>query len=388
MKILIFAALYHPFKGGYTESIHELAKRLVLNGHTITIVTCNTLTIHASETINGVEVIRLPCINPSWLNKTFPIPLPTPRTFILIRKVFRQKPDIISTQTRFFPTSWLGFFIGKFLHIPVVHTERGATHSIASSRIVSWLGTFVDHTLGSMLARFSNATIAVSEASCQFLKHLGTKNPVKIYNGVDVEFWKKPVGFMANETRQFRAITFVGRLIYAKGVQDLFYAVAELKKQDSAESTNLIVNIVGDGAYRSTLEILAKKLSLNDTVRFLGEMTKEQIRDILWQTDLFVNPSHSEGLPRSVLEAAAAGCPIIATDIGGTREIIDENHGILVAIHNSEGLAQAIKRFVADMPMRNGSSKNAQTYVHTHFDWDMITKQYIKLFTQYVRDNR
>ena len=377
MRLLIFSAVYHPFAGGYTESIHELAKRLVQKGCAVTVLTCNTHHVLPEEIIDDVRVVRMPCLNPKWLNNTFPIPLPIPQTFRLLKQTLRTHADIISTQTRFFPTSWLGFFIGKLKHIPLVHTERGATHSITSSRIISWLATLVDHNFGWVIARFSNATIGVSEASCVFLRHLGAKNPIKIYNGVDVEFWEKPISKI--NCQKSIVITFVGRLIYAKGVHDQLRAVTELK--------NVIVNIVGDGSYRKELEKLTQKLGLQNNVQFLGELTKEQVREILWQTDIFINPSHSEGLPRSVLEAAAVGLPIIATDVGGTKEILStEDYGILIPPKNPKILAEKLTLLINDNNIRKRLGANAQRSVRENFDWEKITNQYLRLLEQMTYD--
>ena len=88
--------------------------------------------------------------------------------------------------------------------------------------------------------------------------------------------------------------------------------------------------VIGDGPYRRPLERLAENLALSGTVSFLGEMDRIGIRDELRAATLFANPSHSEGLPVSVLEAAALAVPIVATDVGGTREIILSGCGILV----------------------------------------------------------
>ena len=183
-------------------------------------------------------------------------------------------------------------------------------------------------------------------------------------------------------------ISFVGRLIYAKGVQDLLHAVVQIRNIKIREPKNIIVNIVGDGTYRPALERITHELKLDDNVRFLGEMTKEQVREILWQTDIFINPSHSEGLPRSVLEAAAAGLPIIATDVGGTREILPtKDHGLLVPMQNQDKFADALMLLINDKNLRKKLGANAQSYVKENFDWDKITEQYIEMMEQLTGDN-
>src|SRR3989339_1074973 len=127
MNILICAGMYYPFRGGYFESIHGLAKELIREGHRISILTCNTHKQPTYETFEGATIVRMDCINPAWLYNTFPIPLPTVKNFRILKKITKENWDIISTQTRFFTTTWIGFFIAKIKKISLIHTERGAT---------------------------------------------------------------------------------------------------------------------------------------------------------------------------------------------------------------------------------------------------------------------
>ena len=119
--------------------------------------------------------------------------------------------------------------------------------------------------------------------------------------------------------------------------------------------------IVGDGPERETLEALARTLGVESRVRFLGY--REDIAQLLASCDLFVLPSLYEGLPISVLEAMAAGKPVIATAIGGTREaVIDGVTGLLVPPADSRALAAGIRRVIADgsLALRLGESGRAR----------------------------
>src|SRR3989338_10991310 len=157
--IIIFAAVYHPYKGGYVEGIHELAKRLATKDIRITVVTCNTHDAPVSENIDGVAILRVPCWNPTWLNESFPIPKLL-KTYTTIRQhILAKKINAVSIQTRFFPLTWIGFVYGKMHRIPVFLTERGACHPAASSFIIRFSGKIIDHTIGWVVAHFSEYTI-------------------------------------------------------------------------------------------------------------------------------------------------------------------------------------------------------------------------------------
>lgn len=117
-------------------------------------------------------------------------------------------------------------------------------------------------------------------------------------------------------------IGYVGRLVDLKGVVVLIEAFFLFQKQHATGNTPLRLKIVGDGPERGKLEDLVRSSHLQNEVEFLGQRSIHEIRsDILPSFHIFVNPSFQEGLPTTVMEALMAGCHVIATDVGGTREI-------------------------------------------------------------------
>lgn len=371
MRILVFAAFYRPLRGGYSESLHELLRRLAGAGHQITVLTCNINRAQSWEVIDEVTVIRIPCWNPLWLNQSYPLPRPLP-AIMVFRQLRQEKFDLVSTQTRFYPTTWLGFLFAKLNGLPVVHTERGARHTFSKNFLLRAGGWLIDHTLGWVVCRFSNEVMGVSQAASRFVRHLGAKSPVTIYNGVDVDFWET-----RHRPHSEDEITFLGRLVEAKGAQDLLKAIALM---------DLRINIIGDGPYRRKLEQLAEELNLKEQVIFWGELNLEEIRLIFSRTTVFVNPSYSEGLPRSVLEAGAAGLPIAASDVGGTKEIlIDENHGLLFPPGQIELLAEKIKILLNDQSKRQRIGKNVKNHIRLNFNHQLCVESTEKLLLETIR---
>ena len=108
------------------------------------------------------------------------------------------------------------------------------------------------------------------------------------------------------------------------------------------EFDNAVLLIVGEGPYKNRLMKIAQGSGCRD-IYFLGARTQEEIVNILNATDIFVNPSYSEGLPTTVIEACAVGVPVIATDVGGTREIIREGvNGFLISPQDQKMLYSRI----------------------------------------------
>ncbi|HEY4712531.1 MAG TPA: glycosyltransferase family 4 protein [Dehalococcoidia bacterium] len=382
-RILIFAAYFYPHVGGYEKIVYELSRRLVQNGYEIDILTCNTEKVLAYEELDSMHIYRLPCWNA--LNSTYPIPKPCLTSFKILRRLLRKNYDVIHTQTRFFITSFLGLIFAKLNRAPLMHTEYGARHSIISNKVIDLISRAYDHSIGALIVRAARRNIGVSEAACEFLKHLGATNIQLVHDGIDTTIFKKKEDTnyrqKAGISKDAIVITFVGRLIYAKGVQDLISAFSRIK--DTAPEVKLL--IVGDGPYRAELENLAQQTDCHGSILFLGQRNQDEVIDVLSATDIFVNPSYSEGLPTSVMEAASIGLPIIATDVGGTREIITtDKTGILIKAGDVGQLAEELCRLLANAELREKLGENARIFVERKFNWDKITGEYIKLYTSLV----
>lgn len=356
MRVLILAAYYLPHTGGYITDTHTLARGLIGKGHSVEVVTCNTESSKAYETIDGVEVTRLPC----WdlLDRQYPVPKPS----IALMKLWRRNPDVISTQTRFFPTSMVGALLARTRRIPLIHTERGAYHSVVNSRLVDAMSAAYDHTLGSLVLRLSNKCVGVSEMSCLFIKHLGGREPVRIPLGVGGPF--------INKTRKGNSnkIIFVGRLVYGKGVQDLLSVFPVIR----ALVPDACLEIVGDGSYRQELERMAEA-----PVHFAGMKTQEEVSELLSGAGIFVNPSYSEGLPSSVAEAMAIGLPVVAYSAGGTGELVENGEtGYLVSVGDKSALAQRIVLLLVNKVLAAEMGRAGQEKIRKEYQWAKVIDDY------------
>jgi glycosyltransferase involved in cell wall biosynthesis len=140
--------------------------------------------------------------------------------------------------------------------------------------------------------------------------------------------------------------------------------VAGLSRHDGPK---LRLVCLGDGRLRRQLQTQAQQLGLGETVLFLGYCP--QIEAWLAVADVFVLPSLYEGLPLSVMEAAAAGCAIVATAVDGTPELLaDGRDGLLVPPGNPEALAQALLRLIADAGLRKALGEHVRQRARDEFD--------------------
>lgn len=378
MRIAFFSAFYHPYRGGYAEHARHISRGLAERGFTVTVIACDTHGAPSEEERDGVRVLRMPCWNPEWLNRSFPIPRPG-GVLRALRRIKGERIDAVMTATRFYPITFLGFAIGIRRRIPVVHIEHGSRHPANRNVFVRYAGLLVDHTFGYAVCRFSRTAVGVSSAAAVFARHLGARNPAVIYNPVSMEFWHPNPAARAADG-MFR-ILFVGRLVHAKGAQDLISALAFLRSTiPPAEFAKVRLTFVGDGPYRGALENNAKQYALGGQAVFMGEQDSAAIRQELWRTSVFVNPSHSEGMPTCVLEAAACGIPVIATDVGGTGEIIPAGHGTLVPPGSAEALAGALARVFNNPSAYDEYARAARSRCERLFSLPRIVTEYESVF--------
>jgi glycosyltransferase involved in cell wall biosynthesis len=135
-------------------------------------------------------------------------------------------------------------------------------------------------------------------------------------------------------------VVYVGRFVEAKGMRELLAAFGRLRQ--SRPGARLAM--VGDGVMRKELQDLIDARGLRDAVLFPGGQPPEQVAKWIGASDLLTLPSWSEGYPNVVVEALACGRPAVATDVGGTREIVNDSNGILIPARDDVALEQAFNR--------------------------------------------
>lgn len=141
-------------------------------------------------------------------------------------------------------------------------------------------------------------------------------------------------------------ILAIGRLVPSKGYDMLLHAIAEVVKE--VPETQL--RIIGDGPERTQLEALTFQLHLSDNVAFLGSGGIDEVRAGLARADIFIISSRDEGLPRTLLEAAAAGVPVVTTAVGGIPAAAAVWTTVLLVPVDANSLATGVRRVLASPP--------------------------------------
>jgi glycosyltransferase involved in cell wall biosynthesis len=193
---------------------------------------------------------------------------------------------------------------------------------------------------------------------------------VQIGNGLDL------AGFVAApaKTRR-RVITTVANLRPGKGHEVLLKAAARLVRR----FPDVRFQIVGDGSRRQELEREAAALRISAQVSFLGH--RDDVPQVLAESDLFAFPSFMEASPNAVIEAMAAGLPVVATKVGGIPEVIEhERNGLLVPPGDERALAAAMTRLIERPALASELAQAARRTIESRFSFDRMTDEFQELF--------
>lgn len=295
------------------------------------------------------------------------------RLFFLMRQT---KADILQTFTYY--SNIIGPIVGWFARVPIrISSQR----LVMKNRSKSFL--ILDRII--VNSPFVHRMTAVSARTRQFCIQEEGMEPGKvttIRNGIDLgqfQIQKQINREQIIDSSRIKNSTFlaatVARLHPQKGHVYLLQAIFEIVK----EIQDIHFLFVGDGPISSDLTNLISNLQLNDYVNMTGMYP--DVLNILAVSDVFVLPSIYEGLPNSVMEAMAAGVPVIATDVGGTLELIEDGKdGILVQPADPAALADAITTLYYDHDLGQRLAKSAREKIVTDFSQENVTSRYIDLY--------
>jgi glycosyltransferase involved in cell wall biosynthesis len=222
----------------------------------------------------------------------------------------------------------------------------------------------------------TDCAVALNEQVIRELVEIGVKPEkiVRIPNGVEIDRVKPRTDYLLGQPV---TVIFVGRFHPKKGVDTLLLAWQKVQKDMPQLAWRL--RLVGKGGLEQEMEAMARRLSIDQTVEFCGQV--DDPFPLLRQSDIFVLPSSAEGMSNALLEAMAHGLPCIVTDIAGNNEVIQhEQNGLLVRPNDERDLAHAIARLAADQALRERLGLGALRAVENGYSIDSVADRYIALY--------
>lgn len=247
------------------------------------------------------------------------------------------------------------------------------THATLSFRERPWKTYLPEAAFTAFTDRVICVSRAVRDHLARFLP-VYRDRLVVIPNGLAIEAFGRPAG----APKGFHApprIVGVGRLEPVKGFDVLIRALGELRRG----GVDFQARLVGDGSERAALEALAASQGVAEHVEFLGH--RNDVAALLAEADLYVAPSHREGLSNAVLEAMGAALPIVATRVGGNPELL-EPIGELVPPADPAAMADAIRRTLADPAAARARGDAARAEIERNYTLSGVVRRHEELYTE------
>jgi glycosyltransferase involved in cell wall biosynthesis len=277
----------------------------------------------------------------------------------LLSLIFREQPDILHTHTA--KAGTLGRLAGWLLNLTrrrhrrcqLVHTFHGHVFSNYFSKVGSFIVRLIERTL----ARGTDAIVTISDRQrddiVQRFRIAPAAKVAVIPLGLELDDllamdrpsreWRTELGWTEDEF----VVGFVGRIVPVKDVPTLLHAFAALVA--SVPQARLL--LVGDGECRVQMESLTRSLGVSELVRFAGWQL--DLKRVYGAMDVVALTSRNEGTPVALIEALAAGRPVVATMVGGVPDVIqDGDTGLLVPPGDPDALAAALARMAGEPALR------------------------------------
>ena len=360
--IAFFNGFYIPHLGGverYTSKVVEILKKK----YNIIIVTTNDNNYKSKEIIDDIKVYRLPVY--SLCKNRYPFLHKNSEYKELLADLNKEEIDYIICNTRYYQTSILGSKVSKDKKCPLYVIDHSSNHISVGNKILDFFGSIYEHHLTKKIKRYNPKFYGVSKRCNKWLKHFDIKASGVFYNAIDDKVYNEFYHEVNNGDTI--VLSYIGRIIKEKGVLNLLEAFSELRKKYS----NIELHIAGDGPLLEKI----KNEYTDSHIHFLGKLNYEEVMNLCVKTDIFVHPSmYPEGLPTSILEAGVMKCAVVATDRGGTKEVINNSNVGLIVKENVEDLVKKLDFLLSNYDEMNKLKENIHNRIIHNFTWNQTAK--------------
>ena len=402
-NVLVLTSSFPKFKWDSVGNfVYELAKKLKEKGVRVTVLCPHHPYTKLKQNMSGLNVYRFPYFYPfsnqklcreggmiyNWKNSyiaKIQVPFFFFSELFFAAKLIREKKINVINSHWLIPQGLVGAICHKIFgtrHIATIHSsEITFAKKVPGGRKIMEFIVNNSDTIVSVSSHRANELL--SFVSSDISKNL--KNMLQIIQmGVElIEFRKDKNELLEkNDINSKFIVLFIGRLVDVKGCE---YLIKGFKSViDNFSDVQLI--IVGPGPLESDLKKLVKQLNISEHVRFEGFVEHGKISDYYSLSDIVVFPSivdsvgYKEGMPIALLEAFAAGKPIVATRTGGFIEAIEDGWtGFLVEPKNEEQIAEKILDLLNNAQLRDKFSEKALES-SKKYDWNIIVNKYLEIF--------
>ena len=366
MKILHVVPSYLPAVryGGPIVSVHGLCKALVRRGHDVHVFTTNVDGPHNSDVPLG-EPVDLDGVKVWYFPVTALRRLYWSRPMGLALRQYLGNFDVIHTHSVFLWPTWAAAQTAQRLNVPYVLAPRGMlVHDLVRRKSAlmkrAWIALIERRNIANAALLHFTSRLEAEDAAALGLP---IRQSRVIPNGLDVSMLDK----LRQRDEPF--LLFIGRINWKKGLDRLLAALPAIP------DCRLVVAGNDEDAYRPTLEALATRMGVSERVSFIGPVYGNDKASLLSRALLLVLPSYSENFGNVVLEAMAAGCPVVVTPEVGTADIVRESGAGIVLEGDPAVLGPGIARIVADADALGRMGAMGREFVRHRYTWEVVAVQ-------------
>lgn len=378
MRVLFLNYEYPPLGGGAANAtayiLREFSK---IPGLVVDLVTSSASERYELEKVGeNIKIHKLP-IGKNEKNLHFQsqknLLVYAWKAYFYSRKLIRANKYDLTHSFFTVPCGFVSFLLKKKYGMPFIVSLRGSDVPGFSERfslfykiltpLIRYIWTKADEVV--------SASVGLSELALK----TNPKQPMKIiFNGIDIgHFCLKPEARLAGK---FIITTGASRVTVRKGVRYLIKAVASLTKR----YPQIYLKIMGDGDDKKNMEALAKELKMEDNIEFLGRIPREETAPYYQEASAFVLPSLNEGMSNAMLEALASGLPIIATDTGGSKELVKEGkNGFMVKMKDSADIGSKLEKLMTNPELCRQMGQESRKIAES-MSWGKVAEQYFELY--------
>jgi len=394
MKILMVSWEYPPvIIGGLGRHVYQLATALAADGHEVVVLARRPSGTDPSthpttdEVHEGVRVIAAAHdphefdFGRDMMAWTMAMGHAMLRAGLTLQAKGWQ-PDIVHAH------DWLvahpAIALAEFFDVPMVST----VHATEAGRHSGWVSGQISrqvHAVESWFVRESDSLIACSASMADEISELFGPDLAEIAvirNGIDSSRW--PFA-----RRQVHAdppeLLYIGRLEYEKGVHEAIAALPRIRRTHPGTT----LTIAGDGTQQDWLVEVARKHKVLRCVHFAGRVDHDELLRLMRRADVAVLPSHYEPFGIAALEAAAAGIPLVTSNVGGLGEaVIDGETGVSFPPRDVTALAAAVRRVLDDPVAAQQRAIAARERLNSDFDWYTVAAETAQVYLAAKRHER
>jgi glycosyltransferase involved in cell wall biosynthesis len=377
VRFLLINYEYPPIGGGSATACQQIARTFAKRGHRVVVLTSGIGPLHGAVVEDGVAIVRLRALRKSP-HQSGIIEMASYLLLASGHALRLARSNQIDAALAFFSVP--GGIVARWLNlrtrVPYVVSLRGGDVPGTEPHLEIFYRAL--QPLRRDIFKHARAVCAPSQG----LKALSEKTdpfPVQVVpNGINTEL------FRPEPQRRLKVPTLlsVGRLHAQKNVGYLLNLVAAIKSKAEVRAL-----IIGDGPERPGLEAIAASLGITDSVQFSGWLPRDEVRKAYQSATFLVHASSYEGMSNVILEALASGLPVVASQIPGNTELIqDDANGFLFDPAGDPGqLADRISPLFQDPANWDRLSIAARATIEKRFSWNHTADLYEKLLTEQPR---